>query len=71
MGGGLYTTGSKCIEVKAKMFGWMTVFAMMSVSGAGMALMGKFMPSGWFASVVFAILFLLGLFSRLLRSKSW
>ena len=72
MGGGLYTTGSKCIEVKAKMFGWMTVFAMISVSSAGMALLAKAMsPWAWLASIVFAILFLLGLFSRVLRRKSW
>jgi hypothetical protein len=61
-----------CVEVKAKMFGWMTVFAMISVSAAGTALIGKSISqSAWFASIVFAILFLLGLFSRVLRRKSW
>jgi len=58
-----------CKEVKAKMFGWMTLFGMMSVSGAGMALAGS--AAGLSASIVFGILFVLGLCSRVLRRRSW
>jgi len=63
----------KCVyRGEGEMFGWMTVFAMISVSAAGMALSARAMfPSAWFASIVFGILFLLGVCSRVLRRKSW
>ncbi|HTP32791.1 MAG TPA: hypothetical protein VMJ75_11490 [Candidatus Acidoferrales bacterium] len=52
------------------MFGWMILFALMTIVGSVMALLGA--PA--FSSIValtFGLLFLIGLFARLIGGRAW
>jgi uncharacterized membrane protein YtjA (UPF0391 family) len=54
------------------MLGWMIVFAMLAVSAAAAAVSG--IPAAVSvgpASVVFAMLFVIGLLTRAMRGRSW
>ena len=54
------------------MLGWMIVFAMLAVTAAAAAVtVGSAAVPVVPASVVFATLFLVGLFTRVLRGRSW
>jgi hypothetical protein len=55
---------------KEKMFGWMIVFALFAALGTVMALANP-APVSTMVGVMFGLLFLLGLVTRLLRGKAW
>jgi uncharacterized membrane protein YtjA (UPF0391 family) len=54
------------------MLGWMILFALMVMIGAALMLAGSpAEASARMASTVFAVLFLLGLLTRVARGRAW
>jgi Sec-independent protein secretion pathway component TatC len=52
------------------MLGWMIVFALLAILGALMTLSTPAVTSAM-VGIVFALLFLLGLLTRLMRGRAW
>jgi hypothetical protein len=52
------------------MVGWMIVFATLALLGTGMTLANP-APVSTMTGIVFALLFLLGLLTRLVRGRAW
>ena len=54
------------------MLGWMILFALMVILGAVRMLSGHPADASvWMATVVFAVLFLAGLMTRVARGRAW